>query len=293
MDWRDRARRQAGVISRAQLITCGLTATHVDSLMRRRELVEVLPAVYSPRPVPESRRQGMWAAALWSDGGVVSHQSAAELWKLPVRSDRLVHVTVADRRFRKPVPDVRLHRVPLGRLHWVSYDGLQITARDKTIVELLRTLPYGAARDLLDCGLRQQWITEFDLSEAVRKERCRTGNVQIRRLLTELEPDAQAESERILHRLLRRADVRGWVPQYEIALPGGTAYADVAFPEHKLVIEVDGRRHHGADSARFEIDRTRQNQLVTLGWRVLRFTWARLTRDPHGVLREIVQLLAS
>jgi very-short-patch-repair endonuclease len=234
----------------------------------------------------------MWATALWS-GGVISHQSAAELWKLPVPPSQVVHVTVADRRFRKPVPDVRLHRVPLGRLHHVPHEGLPATSRDKTIIELLRTLPYGAARDLLDRGLQQKWLTEFDLSEAVRKERCRTGNVQIRILLSEIEPGAQAESERLLHRILHRAGLSGWVPQHEIALPTGRAHADVAFPEQRIVIEVDGRRTHDTDSDQFESDRTRQNQLMALGWRVLRFTWARLTQDPQGVLAEIVQLLAS
>lgn len=261
-------------------------------MVSRRELVELLPSVYSPRPVPESRRQRMWAAALWS-GGVISHHSAAELWKLPAPPSRLVHVTVADRRFRKPVPDVRLHRVPLGRLYHVPYDGLPITSRDKTIIELLRTLPYGRARDLLDRALQQQWVTEFDLSEAVRKERCRTGNVQIRTLLSEIEPGAHAESERLLHRILRRGGLDGWVAQYEISIPSGTAYADVAFPEQRIVIEVDGRRNHDADSDQFESDRARQNQLMALGWRVLRFTWARLTGDPTGVLAEIMQLLAA
>jgi very-short-patch-repair endonuclease len=170
---------------------------------------------------------------------------------------------------------------------------LPITARDKTIVELLRTLPYGAARDLLDRSLQQQWVTEFDLSEAVRKERCRTGNVQIRTLLSEIEPGAHAESERILHRILHQAGLSGWVAQHEISIPTGTAYADIAFPEQRIVIEVDGRRNHDTDSDRFESDRTRQNQLMALGWRVLRFTWKRLTQDSIGVLAEIVQLLAS
>jgi len=211
--------------------------------------------------------------------------------KLIVRDKESIQEAV--RRFRKLVPDVRLHRVPLGRLHHVPNDGLPITSRDKTIIELLRTLPYGSARDLLDRGLQQQWITEFDLSEAVRKERCRTGNVQIRTLLSEIEPGAHAESERILHRILRRAGLDGWKAQHEIKLPDGTAYADVAFPEHKVVIEVDGRRHHDADSDRFESDRTRQNELVALGWRVLRVTWNELTRHPERVLAKIVQLLAA
>lgn len=292
MDWRDRARRQAGVISRRQLARAGVSDTRIDSLVRRRELHELLPAVYSPRPVPSSPRQRMWAAALWS-GGVISHRSAATLWRLPMPEPAVVHVTVDDRRFRKPVSHVRLHRVRLGRLHCTRFDGLPVTDRSRTVVDLLRTEQYGAARDLLDRALQQRWVTEFDLCEAVRKEPGRAGNGQLRRLMSELSPGAQAESERRLHTLLRRHEIGGWVAQYPVRLPAGVAYIDVAFPWQRIAIEVDGRRAHDIASGRFESDRIRQNELVALGWRVLRVTWNELTQHPDRVLAKIVQLLAS
>jgi len=85
-------------------------------------------------------RQRMWAAALWS-GGVISHRSAAALVAASGCGDlRASHVTVDDRRFRKPVPGVRLHRVPLGRLHCIRFDT---TCRSRIapgrLIELLRT----------------------------------------------------------------------------------------------------------------------------------------------------------
>lgn len=91
------------------------------------------------------------------------------------------------------------------------------------------------------------------------------GNVQLRRLLSELSPGAQAESERHLHSLLRRHDIGGWVAQYPVRLPGGVAYIDVAFPRQRIAIEVDGRRAHDVASRRFESDRVPQNELVALG----------------------------
>jgi len=136
-------------------------------------------------------------------------------------------------------------------------------------------------------------VDELGLVHAVSSELGRTGNTQLRLLLAAIEPGAQAESERVLHQILRRGLLTGWVPQYAIDTPTGTAYADVAFPEQRIVIEVDGRRHHDVDSDRFEGDRERQNQLIALGWRVLRFTWKRLTQHPDAVLAEIVQLLAA
>ena len=245
MDWRDRARRQAGVIARRQL------------------------------------------------AGIISHRSAAALWKLPVGVSTIVHVTVADRRFRRAVPGVRTHRVPLARPHHVWFDGLRVTDRARTVIDLLRTEPLGAAWDLLDRALQRGWVTECDLDADLRAGPGRTGNGQLRRLRGDLEPGAQAESERRLHRLLRRAGVAGWTPQYAVRLPSGVRYIDVAFAEQRLAIEVDGRRTHGDDSDRFEDDRARQNELIAAGWRVIRVTWTMLMRYPDAVIAQIEQLLAA
>ena len=92
---------------------------------------------------------------------------------------------------------------------------------------------------------------------------------------------------------MRRAGLTGWTPQYAVRLPSGVRYVDVAFPEHRLAIEVDGHRTHGDGSDRFEDDRVRQNELIAAGWRVLRVTWAMLTRHPDAVIAQIAQLLAA
>jgi hypothetical protein len=107
----------------------GLSANAVDGLVRRRQLSELLPGVYSPRPVPHSLAQRDWAAVLWSSG-VLSHRSAARLWRLPTNVSMLSHVTVADRRFRELHPTVVLHRVPLPVGQCSAADGLQLWRRD-------------------------------------------------------------------------------------------------------------------------------------------------------------------
>jgi very-short-patch-repair endonuclease len=261
-------------------------------MVHRKELIEILPGVYSARQAAESMRQRLWAAALWS-GGAVSHRSAAQLWQLPVPTSSAVHVTVVDRRFRYPVAGVRTHRVPLGRLHTVRFDGLMITDRARTVIDLLRTESVGTARGLLDRALQQHWVQEHDIVAAYRDEPGRTGNRQLRLLVAELEPGAQAESERRLHQLLRRAGISGWVAQYEVRLPGGSRFVDVALPRQRIAIEVDGRRHHDDASDRFDDDRARSNELVALGWRVLRVTWNELVHHPDRIVAQLRTLLAA
>jgi predicted transcriptional regulator of viral defense system len=163
VDWQDLARRQAGVTSRRQLAEAGVRPMRIDGLVRRRDIVELLPRVYTPRPVPGSMQQRLWAAALWS-GGVVSHWSAARLWQLPVAGTTTVHITVADRRFREPVPGVKVHRVPLECSAEVPFGGLPVTDRERTIIDLLRRERPGAARDLFDRAVQQGWVDQAALT---------------------------------------------------------------------------------------------------------------------------------
>jgi very-short-patch-repair endonuclease len=292
MDWRDLARLQAGAVSRTQLARSGLSAAEMDGLVERRELITLLPCVYTPRPVPASTAQAEWAAVLWS-GGVLSHRSAARWWRLPVDAPPVVHVTVGDRRFRPRTEQIRIHRVALDPAECTSASGLAITSRRRTLVDLMRSERYGVARDVRDRALQQGWLDANAIRASVNAQFGRTGNTQLRRLLTELEPAAHAESERLLHSILRRGRMTGWRPQFRVRLNRRVVYIDVAFPERRLALEVDGRRYHGDESARFEDDRLRQNELIAAGWRVLRFTWAMLVDQPDQVLAQIVQLLAA
>ena len=290
MDWRDVCRLQSGVITRQQLRDCGLSDDAIDGLIARRDLRRILPGVFSPRVVTSTPLGDEWAGVLWS-GGVLSHRSAARHWRLPVADDRRVHVTVGDRRYRKPVPGVRVHRVALVDDECTTSAGLRITSRGRTVVDLLRSERYDVARDLRDRALQQSWVTEAEIVRSIGGQLGRTGNTQLRRLLGEWEPAAHAESERRLHQLLRRARLSGWRAQYPLRLGGRTYFIDVAFPRCRLAVEVDGRRYHSDESNRFERDRQRQNALISAGWRVLRFTWAMLVDEPDRVIDQIVQLL--
>lgn len=79
--------------------------------------------------------------------------------------------------------------------------------------------------------------------------------------------------------------------EFSGAVPGRRYRLDLAFPEHKIAIEVDGFRHHGKYLSDFRRDRVRQNLLVAHGWKVLRVPAGDLRRDPLGTLEELSQLL--
>ena len=56
-----------------------------------------------------------------------------------------------------------------------------------------------------------------------------------------------------------------------------------------MAVELDGAAFHGSADAR-ERDTRRDVALAALGWVVLRFSYRRLTREPEGCRREILQV---
>lgn len=87
------------------------------------------------------------------------------------------------------------------------------------------------------------------------------------------DPGRSALESRVLD-----AIVRAGLPiperQWRVERPGGrVAFIDLAYPDRRVAIELDGWAEHGVRSA-FDADRARGNDLVLAGWRVLRFTWA-------------------
>lgn len=67
--------------------------------------------------------------------------------------------------------------------------------------------------------------------------------------------------------------------EYQGAVPGRGFRIDIAFPDIRLAIEVDGFQHHGRFLGDFKKDRIRQNLLTLNGWRILRFSAGQIRKD--------------
>jgi len=84
------------------------------------------------------------------------------------------------------------------------------------------------------------------------------------------------------------------IPQYEIVARDGSfvGRVDFAFPEARLAIEVDGYAFHSSRKD-WERDRVRQNELVALGWFVLRTTKRQMTERPQDFIALVWRRLAT
>lgn len=70
----------------------------------------------------------------------------------------------------------------------------------------------------------------------------------------------------------------------------GVGRADVGFPAHAVLAELDGRRWHLRD-ADFESDRRRDQDALERGWRTVRYTYKQLNEEPAYVARNLGRIL--
>jgi very-short-patch-repair endonuclease len=113
----------------------------------------------------------------------------------------------------------------------------------------------------------------------------RPGSARFRRVILgrpdEL-PFAMSHPELVLAKALEADDSR-WKRQHRLLLPGGTtAYIDVARPEIKLGVEVDGALHESPLA--IASDKRRDVMAAQIGWHILRCT----TDDVQSHLRSLV-----
>ncbi|HEX4776127.1 MAG TPA: DUF559 domain-containing protein [Acidimicrobiia bacterium] len=87
-------------------------------------------------------------------------------------------------------------------------------------------------------------------------------------------------------RLLRVAGLPAPVRQHEVLVGSHRYFLDFAYPEARVMIEVDGWEARGRRET-FETDRARQNRLMLAGWTPLRFTARSLRERPHEVVATV------
>jgi very-short-patch-repair endonuclease len=287
--WMKLARRQAGVLSRAQLLMAGLSARQSDLLVRRGVLLRAGRGVLRLAGAPWHEHTALWIAML-STQGILIGPSAAAVWGL-TPAPHVVWVAIPPGR-RVVAPDgVRVLRTFLPASDVTERFGLRVTTRRRSALDHLALSPVAEATVFADRALSQGWLRLPDLQ---RRLTSRTrGNPVIRKVLATVLTGAEAESERRLHRLLRSAGITGWAANHPVTIGGRlVARIDLAFVARRIAIEVDGFAYH-SDRARFQRDRSRQNLLVGLGWTVLRFTWSDLNDRPDEVLAVICAALRN
>lgn len=217
--------------------------------------------------------------------GVAGGPTAAVLHGLDVDQPVVAHILVP-RSGNRPRPEgCRLHRVDLRADEVMVRDGLALTTPVRTLLDCARWLPVGPAVATADSALRRRVVTRPQLEcAAAALPRSRPASAA-RRVAALADGRSESVLESLARVLLDEAGLPPPLPQFRVRDQWGVELARVnfAWPEARVVLEVDGFAYH---SSRRDVrrDRSRANDLVLLGWRVLRFGWEEVVGHPERVV---------
>jgi very-short-patch-repair endonuclease len=282
------ATMQYGVVSRAQLLAAGIGPGAIETRLKRHQLHPLHRGIYAvghAALVPLARE--MAAVLACGPGAVLSHWSAAWLWRLLELADDLIEVTVPRSNRRRP--GLRVHRSrSLAPEDIRMHRGLPVTAPERTLLDLAEVATTRDLERAVDEALTQRLTTHAALVAVVERSRGHRGTGRLRGLLARTDEPAltRSDAEERFLALVREASL----PAAEVNTRVGGHLVDFLWRERRLVAEVDGYRFHSSRSA-FERDRRRDAELNAAGFRVIRVTWRQLVEEPIAVAARIARAL--
>lgn len=272
--------RQSGVVSRSQLLDLGLAPHDIRRLLRRRELVQVLPGVYLDHTGQPSCKQRGWAAVLALWPAALSHQSALPLDERRRRPEDPIHVAVDRDRSPTPPAGVRLHRVAQleDKVVWThSPPRVRI---EEAVVDIA-----AAARDELSAiaALADAVQARLTTPERLREALARRSRVSRRAFLDDVLTDVGAGTCSVLeHGYLTRVERPHGLPtglRQVRDSPRGPVYRDVAYRGLGTYVELDGRLFHDSARAR-DADLDRDLDAAVRGAVTVRLGWGQVFGRP-------------
>jgi very-short-patch-repair endonuclease len=286
------ATAQGGVVSRAQVVDLGLSTQAIDRRVRAQQLLLLHRGVYAVghRTVGPD---GRWMAAVLALGGdaVLSHESAAAAWGLRRGDGGAIHVTVS-RGGRARRPGLVVHRSgTLTPAQMTTRGGIPVSTPGRAVLDLAAAGLRGRRLErLLDRA--EALVLDFgDVHEVLRTHPRRPGATALAELLSRHTPGTIVTRSEMEERFLEVCD-RHAIPRPRVNTRVAGFEVDFAWRAERLAVEVDGYAFHRSRGA-FEDDRARDVALVLAGFRVLRFTWAQLTRRPGYVPRALRTALSG
>ena len=223
---------------------------------------------------------------------MASHRGAASLWSLPGFDAPPVEVT-AVRHLRRHAVGVVWHESRrLDDSDVTVFGSIPVTLAGRTLIDLGSVVDSQMLQAALDDALRRNLVTAasvYAMAERLGPRRRGSGNRQLLRCGVWTTAGLQGAClNRGSTQLVRAACLPPPERQYVVRDQRGEFIAriDFVYPMHQLAIEIDSVRHHaGVDDWRRDL--ARQNQLLALGWRILRFTADDLKRRSEWVIRMV------
>jgi very-short-patch-repair endonuclease len=283
------AARQHGAVTTSQLAASGIGARAIAHRVATGRLRRLHRGVYLVGPLMGTHTDAMAALLACGPEAVLSDGWAATAWALPCEPGPCVDVTVASGQPR-PRPGIRIHRRPLERHEITTRHGLRITRPARTLLDLATVLEPASYERVVEEAQVLRLASRRQLEALLERRPRAIGARALRAALAAYDEPSLTRSgaERRLLALIRRARLPKPLTNVKI----GRHEVDFHWPEHRLVLEVDGYAFHSSRRA-FEHDRLRDAELQAAGQRVMRATWRHIDREPEALLVRIAGALAA
>lgn len=285
------AARQHGVVARRQLLAIGFSDRWISRQLRDGRLIALHRGVYAVGHARLTRR-GTWMAAVLAcnESSLVSHRSAAAALGIAGLERGRVDVTVPGRGALR-IPGLAIHRTrDLPPAHCTVRDGIPLTTPHRTLLDLAAICSPTQLRLAVEAADRLELLHVPSLIALCGTSPGRRGSGNLKRIAAEQRGPIVATRSPPERLFLRLCLNRGLpVPAVNVPLEGYEV--DFLWLERRLVVEIDSYTYHRS-WAQQQRDRTRDAHLQVRGYRVLRYTEARLIAAEDAVFAQIETLLA-
>ncbi|MFN8015371.1 MAG: DUF559 domain-containing protein [Acidimicrobiia bacterium] len=282
---------QHGVIARYQIINAGIKPAAVDRILNTSLFTRKDRSIYVLKTYKNCWHQKA-AIALFSCGpqALLSNVSALINYGLveedfsiyrsrlfsnqndPLRFDVL---SPRDYRYKK---NINFHRStkPENYENSQILNGLPTVSIERAIAECAQAVGPSRLSKIIHLAISKKLTNAqkiFDVISSLHSAPGREKKILKQTLLPYIVNEDVAKIESVLEKrvydvlnLNTQFDI---VPQYEIICGTNRYRLDFAILSHKIAIEVDGFAYHSSISE-LERDHQRQNDIVSMGWRVVR-----------------------
>jgi very-short-patch-repair endonuclease len=274
-------RAQHGVIARRQLLALGFPQKAIRHRLSNGRLHRVHQGVYAVGR-PSLDPHGRWMAAVLACGekAVLSHSSAAALWRIGFEMRDAIEISLPSP-FQRRRPGLRIYRRESLRQRDMTVEhGIPVTTPIQTLIDLSLRLDRRGLERAINEADKYDLVHPPELRKALDQRQGEPGAARLRQILDRR--TFRLTKEELERRFLPLARSAGlpvpltgqWVNDFEV---------DFYWPDLGLVVETDGLRFHRtpAEQAR---DRLRDQAHTAAGLSQLRFTHEQVRYEPQHVL---------
>jgi very-short-patch-repair endonuclease len=281
------AAQQHLVATSGELAALGVTSAMIAARVRAGRFQRLHHGVYLIAPVPAQWTHERAALLACGERSVLSHRTAAAVWRIRPSVDGPIDVTVAGSGVRRRA-GVRVRRTAgLAPDDITTHAGLRVTTPARTLLDLAATLSTRDFDRVLSEARAQRVVTATELHSLLARSSQHRGATRLTRALVHDPGPTRSEAERLFLDLVRRAHLPA--PQVNVRVAGHEV--DFFWPDHNLVVEVDGYAFHSTRAA-FERDRRRDADLRRAGCSVERVTVAQIRDDALALAADLARELS-